>query len=348
MQDLKAELDKFDRACSQHQTDGFGKYALIMSALFVHSVLQAALKDPGKDFSIPLRETLGLQSRLLQARPSLEPMFDGSSASAGSRVLADGDRAESLKKLYEQAWTVYSQSTYEHSVTLIVDRLRANGFDESYFKNKVCIDSGCGTARFAVAMARLGAKKVIAADLGQESLDFARSMISDLKVQNVELKKIDITDLSEFTDGYFDFVVSNGVLHHTVEQERGLREHLRVTRSGGTMWLYLYGAGGVYFDVYDVLKKHLNAISSVEIRKILLEFGIREGGVYSFLDMLAPIRTYYTREKVKQILEPVGPFRTSILKGTNVIDDTEKLLAASFGAALMGPEGEIRLRIDKV
>src|SRR5262249_7615120 len=43
-----------------------------------------------------------------------------------------------------------------------------------------------------------------------------------------------------FEDGSFDVVVSWGVLHHTSDPRRGLREMVRVCRSGGFVGLFLY------------------------------------------------------------------------------------------------------------
>ena len=63
--------------------------------------------------------------------------------------------------------------------------------------------------------------------------------------------------------------------------------------------------------------------------------------------MLAPIRTYYSVADVRRILEGTGEYACSYLKGVTTEDDTGMLLAARYGADIFGPDGEIRLRIDR-
>lgn len=307
--------------------------------------MQEVFTHAGEDPYPPMLDVLTTQTNFLKNVGMLDSWIDNNVHD--TKAADESDNVEKLKVLYEQAWTVYSRDTFDHSVKLIVDRLKANGFDENYFAGKTCFDGGCGTARFAVAMAQLGAEKVVAADFGEESLTFAEDMLRDLGIDNVELVNMDVTDLSRFEDGAFDFVVSNGVLHHTVEQERGIREHFRVTKKGGVFWLYLYGVGGIFWEVYDAFKEMTSDIDATEIRRIMVDIGIREGGIYSFLDMLAQIRVYYTPNDIERILKDSGEFAMSNMKGTSVIDDTDKLLNTKYGADIRGPNGEVRLRIDK-
>ena len=46
------------------------------------------------------------------------------------------------------------------------------GIDEKFLKGKSCFDGGCGTGRLSIALSRLGAKEIIAADIGEKSLKF--------------------------------------------------------------------------------------------------------------------------------------------------------------------------------
>jgi len=319
--------------------------AKILALFCIHDCLQKILRNPNENPYSPLCATVETQTHFLENIGMLASWIQSLPVVEAGHSAKE--RVEKLTGLYVQAWTVYSRSTYDHSVDLIVNRLRANGFDEGYFAGKTCFDGGCGTARFAVAMAKLGAKKVVAADIGAEMLDFAGRMLSEIGISTVELVNQDITDLSRWDDGFFDFVVSNGVLHHTIEQERGIREHFRVTKPGGSLWLYLYGAGGVYWQVYEAFRPLVSDIDAKEIRRILVDLKIREGGIYSFLDMLAPIRTYYTPVVIERILHGQGNYRVSNLKGTSEVDDTDRQLASKYGADILGPNGEIRLRIDK-
>lgn len=339
-----AALEDLKKAGAAVPSSELGRVSKMIALFCIHDFMEKMMRNENENPYPPLLEILQTQTRFLTDVSKLGSWVE--KKPAATEAQAEESNVDKLKGLYVQAWTVYSRDTYDHSVDLIVERLRANGFDEKFFAGKTCFDGGCGTARFAVAMAKLGAKEVVAADMGQEMLDFAGRMITDIGV-NVELVNQDITDLSRWSDGYFDFVVSNGVLHHTIEQERGIREHFRVTKPGGTLWLYLYGAGGIYWPVYEAFKPLTSDMTPKEMRRIILDLQIREGGVYSFLDLLAPIRTYYSNADIERILKDQGQYKVSNLKGMSEIDDTDRVLAAKYGADIFGPDGEIRMRIDK-
>jgi SAM-dependent methyltransferase len=257
------------------------------------------------------------------------------------------DEHAGTKELFQTAWTTYNPQTYAHSLKLMQSRLAYSGFDERYFAGKRCIDSGCGTGRFAIAMALAGAKEVIAADFGDESLAFLEERKKEFGVPQIKPVKTDVTDMSAFESGSFDFVASHGVLHHTPHPDRGIKEHYRITKPDGQYWLYLYGAGGIYWPLYDELRKLLLGIEPKEIRRVFREFGLREGLIYTFLDNFLAPRVYYSLDQTLALLRPLGNFGYVHMKGASPVDDTQKVLATKWGAELWGPDGEIRIVINK-
>jgi len=57
-----------------------------------------------------------------------------------------------------------------------------------------------------------------------------------------------------FATSGFAIVFSNGVLHHTVDWEQGVKELVRVLKPGGLGWLYLIeNPGGLFWDIIEVL-----------------------------------------------------------------------------------------------
>lgn len=253
------------------------------------------------------------------------------------------------KKLFENAWTVYNPETYRHSVELVAERLKASGFDGAFFSGKHCFDGGCGTGRLSIAMAQLGAERVTGADIGAESLKFAKERATEFGVADkIDFVEQDISDLSNVESDSYDFVATNGVLHHTEHTERGVGDHYRITKSGGIFWVYLYGKGGVYWELFDQLKASLQGIEYSEVRNILLSFGVRQGLCYTFLDnVLAPIRKYYSLEEVFQMFGEGADYSWERAKGTSPVDDSEMILNSKFGKYLFGPEAEMRLVIRK-
>jgi len=252
------------------------------------------------------------------------------------------------ERLYEVAWGGYSDATYDHAVSLVEDRLRRSGLDEAFFSGKRCFDGGCGIGRLSVAIARMGAAEVIAADIGQQSLDYAQRQARRLGLSTIRTARLDVTDLSRFPDGAFDFVASYGVLHHTPDCLTGVREHFRVTRRGGLFWLYLLGDGGLYWEVYDRLRAVIRTFPIEELKAALMRLRLREGFVYNYLDcMLAP-RTYHLESDIIALLKHADPgLSWQRAKGGSVIDDTDRVLAARFGPQITGPQGEVRILVTR-
>jgi len=291
-----------------------------------------------------LRKATADAKGILSAALSIAPDLDQSKLATQSVQVG----VDHTIDLFENAWTTYSPQTYDHSVGLVRQRLINSGFDEKYFAGKDCFDGGCGTGRLAIAMAQMGAKKVTAIDLGEESLDYFRQVVERHGLKNIEIVQHDVTDLSPWQSASYDFVASNGVLHHTENCDQGLREHFRITKPGGIFWVYLYGAGGMYWSLHDALKPMVVNIPPREIRKTLAALGLREGLIYTYIDNYTAPRVYYTRDQFLRLLEEEGEFTWRHAKGMSEIDDTEILLNTAYGAEIYGPQGEVRLVVTKL
>jgi len=270
------------------------------------------------------------------------PIFD-------NRSFADMDEEHTLsvKELYETAWTSYSENTYDESLALIHKRLAANGMDACFFKGKRCLDGGCGTGRFAIAMAQLGAAESVGVDIGTRSLFFADKQKKRLGLNNVSFREMSV-DRMDFEDNYFDVVISNGVLHHIENTEKGLSEHLRVLKHGGSFWLYLYGKGGIFWEMYDIFKDALKNVSYSTATRILRQFHLRENKFYLFSDnVYVPIRKYYDYSEVHAMLSRYCKYEYHVLKGATGDDDVKDLLSQPYGKEFWGDEGEVRLSLVK-
>jgi ubiquinone/menaquinone biosynthesis C-methylase UbiE len=288
---------------------------------------------------------------LMAALTRIKAVAEAAGIRAGEMMPADSKHSaadrHSVAQLYARAWTTYSDSTYDHSVGLMEERLRRSGFDEAFLRDKECFDGGCGTGRLAIAMAKAGARRVVAVDVAEDSLEYLRRTMRRYRLDNIEPVCRDVTDLSGFETGTFDFVASNGVLHHTQAPERGIAEHFRVTKRGGSFWLYLYGAGGLYWHIYDRFRPIVTALDLDENHRILRELRVREGLIYTFLDNLRAPRVYFLQDDVLALLRSHGDFEHRYARGMSVIDDTEMLLATKWGATILGPQGEVRIIVTK-
>ncbi len=98
-------------------------------------------------------------------------------------------------------------------------------------KNKEKIlDVGCGTGAVTKDIADLTRGQVTAIDIDKEKLKEAKRYLAG--VLNVKLIEADVQKLP-FGNETFDLVVFNIVLIHIKNQEKALREMVRVTKTGG-------------------------------------------------------------------------------------------------------------------
>lgn len=90
-------------------------------------------------------------------------------------------------------------------------------------------------------MSKLSPKKNIAID---------HKSIIKLNLRNKNPKNINFirgnVQKTKFKNCTFDFINCYGVLHHTENIEKGIKELLRVLKENGYLFLYIYGSGGIY------------------------------------------------------------------------------------------------------
>jgi len=105
------------------------------------------------------------------------------------------------------------------------------------------LDAGCGTGNTLVSLARaIPQAEFVGVDLSQGSLSEAGSQARDLN--NVTLVHHDLMQPLQIGD--FDVVLCLGVLHHTADMTRVLRNLSNALRARGAIYLWMYGKHGRY------------------------------------------------------------------------------------------------------
>jgi len=134
-----------------------------------------------------------------------------------------------------------------------VDRILAEellGMDRRWFAGREVLDAGCGGGRWTLALLRLGCH-VTAVDFSRRALESTRAQMDRLVPDAVAAGRLateqaDLLALPERLAGRrFDLVFSFGVLHHTGDTRRALRNVAALTRDDGVFFVYLYGADAI-------------------------------------------------------------------------------------------------------
>lgn len=128
------------------------------------------------------------------------------------------------------------------------------GLAPDHFAGKLVLDAGCGSnANASHAFLSLGAAEVHSVDVGERWMDCARQQLAAFGDRSV-LAAQDVLDLTLPSD-HFDFVHCAGVLHHTLDPQRGFRELARVTRPGGLLFITIMANGdGIIYDCVNHLR----------------------------------------------------------------------------------------------
>ncbi len=209
-------------------------------------------------------------------------------------------------KLFGALWSHYDDQLFKESVELFPRRWKQNGEPPDHFEGKRCLDVGCGGGRYSFAMARMGAAEVVGVDVGEEGLADARRRAEAIGASNLQFRPASALDLP-FEDGEFDFVCCSGVLHHTPGVEQGLRECFRVLRPGGSMYILLYGSGGLYWPLNLVTRPFATALGHGEVDRCISAAGLAANKRRTILDdLFVPILETYTVDRVEQLLRSAG------------------------------------------
>jgi ubiquinone/menaquinone biosynthesis C-methylase UbiE len=155
------------------------------------------------------------------------------------------------------------------------------------------LEVGCGSG-FAVQLFAEAGADVSARDLTPWAAETTRKRLAAFGLE-ADVAQGDGEQL-EFPDGEFDLVFSWGVIHHSNDMDRALRELVRVLVPGGTLVLMVYNRRSLFYGVYKALQ-HAQPIA----QRVGLHFeGARTGDVDGL------VVRHFTQAEVRAKLEAVG------------------------------------------
>ncbi len=103
-------------------------------------------------------------------------------------------------------------------------------------RNKI-LDAGCGIGVFSRFYARKGFE-VHAIDISPKAIEITRKSFEIFGLKG-EIKQGSVEEIP-YPDNYFDYIVSNGVIHHTPNTEKAVNEFYRILKPGGTASICIY------------------------------------------------------------------------------------------------------------
>jgi SAM-dependent methyltransferase len=188
------------------------------------------------------------------------------------------------------------------------------------------LEVGCGMGTMASLWAHEGAR-VTAVDLNATAVAQTRRRF-DLLGLDGEILQADARELP-FEDGVFDYVWSWGVLHHSPDLPRSLRELLRVVRRGGGYGLMHYNRHSLlhgYMTRYVEGFLHLERrfLSDVALASRYADAAREEGNPHTW-----PV----TRRELRTMLDTAGAESSIRVLGTD-LDSVLRLALPGLGEVL--------------
>lgn len=237
---------------------------------------------------------------------------------------------------------------FEEPVKLLRDRFELNGLPIVDFQGKKALDAGCGGGRYTVALKKIGFGEVVGVDISKPGLKNCRDRLSQKGIEGISYKEGSALDLP-FDDKTFDFVYSNGVLHHTTDLVKGIHELLRVLKQGGQGFLYLIeNPGGIHWDVIEILRCVVKDVDIAYARAIFKLLGIQPNRRYFILDhIMVPINIRSTCAEIEGWLREAGASEIRRLNRGTGFDKVEQIYQKKAYADVKFGVGEQRYFFTK-
>jgi len=197
------------------------------------------------------------------------------------------------------------------------------------FRGKAVLDAGCGMGRNSVWPLQWGAKKVVAFDCDNKSLDAAKKNLSSYPQAQVVFSSIyDIAWKNEF-----DIAFSIGVIHHLKDPKKGIQNMVAALKPGGKLllWVYSYEGNEWIVKYVNPVRKNITSRLPLGLVHFLAYFasaplwafvkifrgpsgylkqlsGFRFWHIHSIVfDQLIPdVANYWTRDEARNLLDGSG------------------------------------------
>ena len=183
---------------------------------------------------------------------------------------------------------------------------------------------------------------MVGVDFSEDGIFTAKK---NYKYRNISFKRQNILNLS-FKESSFDIVFCNGVLHHTNDFKKGIRELHRICKPGGWIYLYLYGTKGLYWSARREMNKFMKSIPQDYSQKILDIIGMPSNRFIFMDNWYVPYERHCSHKEIYKILKSHGVDEIEKMDKGRKTDLETGLYNHKDTSSIWG-EGEIRLLIKK-
>ncbi|OGD57145.1 hypothetical protein A2V71_01790 [Candidatus Berkelbacteria bacterium RBG_13_40_8] len=181
------------------------------------------------------------------------------------------DRQRQTMEVFSTQWRKFGQVTIDETAFAISRKWMFNRYgwrDEEgvrrFLKDKTMIlDAGSASGRYANYFATISGNSVFGAEIG-EGIEIAQANFG--KTENLHFVQASITDLP-FMKETFDFILCDGVLHHTSAPQDTFKKLSGLLKSDGEIAIYVYHTGNPLREFTDNL--FIEALSRKSMPKSL-------------------------------------------------------------------------------
>ena len=186
-------------------------------------------------------------------------------------------------KVYGNTFKRYSKKEIAEFVVPFKIRFKKNKINsKKLFKNKNCLDLGCGNGRGGLFMAMNNAKEITFSDVSKININKSKSVLKSFGYKSTAINSP--AEKIPFRKNTFDFVWCNGVIMHTDKPSSVLKEIYRVLKPDGQSWIYVYGTGGLWWCIINLIRKYLKNIKPEQIIKELRSLNYGNRFIAEYLD----------------------------------------------------------------
>ncbi|MDK1021366.1 MAG: class I SAM-dependent methyltransferase [Candidatus Hydrogenedentes bacterium] len=167
-------------------------------------------------------------------------------------------------------------------------------------RNLTVLDAGCGVHVLnGLTCVEQGFGRVFAIDMNPDAVEHVRQNHPEINVEIGSVMEL------PYGDGSFDVVVCAGVVHHTADVEKSLRELSRVLKPDGTAYISIYSFRKSLFEYVIRLWRLLGRVIPFDVMHALFS---RFRAINNFVldHMYVPVIWVFSANEVRDLITETG------------------------------------------